>query len=67
MALLSLIDNLTHALENGEYIVGVYLDFPKAFDTVDHMILLQKLYHCSVSGRGEVVDLRATRKSTCCP
>ena len=24
MALLSLVDNLTHALENGEYIVGVY-------------------------------------------
>ena len=40
MALLSLVDNLTHALENGEYVVGVYLDFSKAFDTVDHMILL---------------------------
>ena len=27
MALLSLVDNLTHVLENGEYVVGVYLDF----------------------------------------
>ena len=50
MALLSLVDNLTHALENGECIVGVYLDFSKAFDTVDHMILLQKLYHSGVRG-----------------
>ena len=49
MALLSLVDNLTHALD-GEYVVGVYLDFSKAFDTVDHMILLQKLYHCGVRG-----------------
>ena len=50
MALLSLVDNLTHALENGEYVVSVYLDFSKAFDTMDHMILLQKLYHCGVRG-----------------
>ena len=50
MALLSLVDNLSHALQNGEYVVGVYLDFSKAFDTVDHMILLQTLYHCGVRG-----------------
>ena len=50
MALLSLVDNLTRALENGEHVVGVYLDFSKAFDTVDHMILLQKLYHDGVRG-----------------
>ena len=41
MALLSLVDNLTNALENGEYVVSVYLDFSKAFDTINHMILLQ--------------------------
>ena len=50
MALLSLVDNLTRALENGEHVVGVYLDFSKAFDTVDHMILLQKFYHYGVRG-----------------
>ena len=50
IALLSLVDNLTQALENGEHVVGVYLDFLKASDTVDHMILLQKLYHYGVRG-----------------
>ena len=39
MALLSLIDRLTHAIEDGEYVIGVFLDFSKAFDTVDHAIL----------------------------
>ena len=38
-------DNLTQALEKGKYVVGVFLDFSKAFDTVDHEILLDKLKH----------------------
>ena len=50
MVLLSLVDNLTQALKDGEHVVGVYLDFSKAFDTVDHMILLQKLYHYRARG-----------------
>ena len=48
MVLLSLVCNLTQALENREYIVGVYLDFSKASDMLDHMISLEKLYHCGV-------------------
>ena len=40
--LISLVDNLTQALEKGEYVVGVFIDFSKAFDTVDHEILLDK-------------------------
>ena len=46
----SLIDYLTHALENWEYAVGVYLYFSNAFDMVDYIILLQKLYHCGDRG-----------------
>ena len=50
MALLALTDRITKAMENGEFCVGVFIDFRKAFDTVDHSILLDKLYHYGVRG-----------------
>ena len=42
MALMTLMDKLITALENGEHVIGIFLDFSKAFDTVDHEILLKK-------------------------
>ena len=50
MALMVLTDKLIKSLENGEYVIGVYLDFSKAFDTVDHAILLSKLSHYGIRG-----------------
>ena len=43
-------DNLTHCLDNGEYVIGIFLEFSKAFDTVDHNILLQKLSLYGIRG-----------------
>ena len=45
MALIILMENLVKALDNGKCALGIFLDFQKAFDTVDHSILLDKL-HC---------------------
>ena len=50
MALMVLMDEISKSLERGEYVVGVFLDFSKAFDTVNHDILLQKLYHYGIRG-----------------
>ena len=50
MALMVLTDKLIRSLENGEFVIGVYLDFSKAFDTVDHEIPLSKLSHYGIRG-----------------
>ena len=50
LALLSFVDKVIQAIEKGEYAVGVFLDFSKAFDTVDHDILLDKLDHYGIRG-----------------
>ena len=50
MALMTLMDNLINFLDKGEYVIGIFLDFSKAFDTVDHGILLQKLSCYGVRG-----------------
>ena len=50
MALIILIENLLTALDNGKCAVGIFLDFQKAFDTVDHCILLDKLYCYGIRG-----------------
>lgn len=39
---------LTETLEAGRSAVAVYFDIRKAFDTVNHSILLQKLYACGI-------------------
>jgi hypothetical protein len=38
------------AMESGEYVIGIFLDFNKAFDTVNHQILLNKLFHYGIRG-----------------
>ena len=43
MALITVIHKITEALDQGELVIGIFLDFSKAFGTVDHDILLQKL------------------------
>ena len=44
MALIILVENLVNAIDNGQCAVGIFLDFHKAFDTVDYCIILDKLY-----------------------
>ena len=49
-AILEITDSLKKALNKKMVTFGLFLDFSKAFDTVNHDILLSKLYHYGVRG-----------------
>ena len=45
-----LIEKITNAFEEKKQIMGIFIDLCKAFDTINHSILLQKLQHFGVRG-----------------
>ena len=45
-----LIDKILKALDEGEIVLGVFIDLSKAFDTVNHTILLDLLYKYGIRG-----------------
>ena len=50
MAFLETVDQICEAMDNKKTTVGVFIDLSKAFDTVDHKILLQKLENYGLRG-----------------
>jgi hypothetical protein len=50
LAILEVVDNIYQNLDKGNVCSGVYLDLQKAFDTVNHEILLGKLYNYGIRG-----------------
>ena len=50
MAITELVENITNAMDNGKFTIGVFIDLKNAFDTLDHSILVTKLNHYGIRG-----------------
>ena len=48
--LFNLTEAIMKALDDGNFACGTFVDLQKAFDTVDHSILLSKLCHYRICG-----------------
>ena len=49
-ALIQITEQITSSIENGKYGCGICIDLRKAFDTVNHAILLRKMEHYGIRG-----------------
>ena len=50
LALIELVEKLTASIDSKKVTVGVFIDLKKAFDTIDHSVLLQKLEYYGIRG-----------------
>ena len=50
MGVFNLLNFIIKSFDDGKYCLGIFLDLSKAFDTIDHIILLSKLAHYMVYG-----------------
>ena len=75
-SLISITETIRKTLDNNKYGCGVFIDLKKAFDTVNHDILLQKLEHYGIresalswfksylSDRKQYVNINGTNSET---
>ena len=50
-SLIEIVENIRNCMDNSMYGCGIFIDLKKAFDTVNHAILINKLEHYGVRGK----------------
>jgi len=50
MAVIDIVDKITSAMDSHQFSIGVFVELSKAFDTLNHKILLNKLNHYGIRG-----------------
>ena len=77
LALIEIVDKIKKWLDDRNYVIGIYLDLTKAFDTVNHDILLYKLkqygirghannfFRSYLTGRKQYTSINGVNSDTC--
>ena len=60
-ALIDLMEYINTCLDQGKYVFGIYIDLKKAFDTVQHDVLLLKSQHYGIRGKKHRIGLALFR------
>ncbi len=50
LALMESIEVITNTIENKQYAIGIFIDLKKAFDTINHVILITKMEGYGIGG-----------------
>ena len=74
-AAIEITDRIISAMDTNKIPLNIYFDLSKVFDTLDHAILLDQLFHCGIRGnplklissylenRQQFVEFRNTKSS----
>lgn len=66
LALAYTLDRITTEIDQKNHVIGLFLDFKKAFDTVNHQILLRKLHHYGIRGNeNRLIENYLSNRSQC--